>query len=356
MDSNKIGKFIASLRKEQNLTQQELADKLFVTDKAVSKWERGLSLPDITLLKKLADTLKVEVQDILDGQKNTNRKINIEEEISKIKKELSLKHKSKIKQFIAFPIILILIIIYITYRNMFLGYDINKVKYTHSNRDINIGVPKSSFMMKHNDRSYSYKNLRNAHIVENEVKKYLKTLKYSTCNDTIYYYNEKDNFSIINYSVKDHILYNTISYEIVNNDYCFSEKLSEYANKLGGLKRFHTLNGGIISLEEDWNTKFDMLLLDNINTDNEVYNFKATLQVYLYQRLTDKTYTTITLEESSGTIEIKEDKLYYYRDKITKNDKNLKIPEVSTFLIDDTKLILLDNYLNDYYQENIILK
>ena len=48
MDNNKIGKTIASLRKSQNLTQQELGDKLFVTDKAVSKWERGISLPDIT--------------------------------------------------------------------------------------------------------------------------------------------------------------------------------------------------------------------------------------------------------------------------------------------------------------------
>ena len=49
MDNNKIGKFIASVRKEKNLTQQELGNKLFVTDKAVSKWERGLSLPDISL-------------------------------------------------------------------------------------------------------------------------------------------------------------------------------------------------------------------------------------------------------------------------------------------------------------------
>ena len=45
MDNNKIGKFIASLRKEKNLTQQELGDKLFVTDKAVSKWERGVADP-----------------------------------------------------------------------------------------------------------------------------------------------------------------------------------------------------------------------------------------------------------------------------------------------------------------------
>ena len=50
MDNNKIGKFIASRRKEKGLTQQELGNNLFVTDKAVSKWERGLSLPDITII------------------------------------------------------------------------------------------------------------------------------------------------------------------------------------------------------------------------------------------------------------------------------------------------------------------
>ena len=73
MDNNKIGKFIASLRTEKGLTQQELGDKLFVTDKAVSKWERGLSLPDISLLKKLAEILDVEVIDILEGKKNSNK-------------------------------------------------------------------------------------------------------------------------------------------------------------------------------------------------------------------------------------------------------------------------------------------
>ena len=65
--NNDIGKFIAKKRKDLNLTQKELADKLYVTDKAVSKWERGLSLPDITLLKKLASELNVVVADILDG-------------------------------------------------------------------------------------------------------------------------------------------------------------------------------------------------------------------------------------------------------------------------------------------------
>lgn len=99
MDNNKIGNFIAALRKEKGLTQAELGKKLFVTDKAVSKWERGLSLPDITLLTELAKVLDTEITDILDGKKGTTRKINVEEEIEKITKELNEKHRRKMKKF-----------------------------------------------------------------------------------------------------------------------------------------------------------------------------------------------------------------------------------------------------------------
>ena len=49
MDREMLGRFIAQRRKERNMTQRELAEKLHVTDKAVSKWERGLSYPDVTL-------------------------------------------------------------------------------------------------------------------------------------------------------------------------------------------------------------------------------------------------------------------------------------------------------------------
>ncbi len=354
MDNNKIGKFIASLRKEKGLTQQELGDKLFVTDKAVSKWERGLSLPDITLLGKLADILGVEVVDILDGQKGTDRKINIEEEVIKITNDLNKVHKKKRNRILFIIIILIFIIIYIVFRNLYLGYDIKNVEYSHSNRNINIGVPKASFMMKNNDRSYSFKNLRNSNIVENEVKKYLKTLKYSTCNDTIYYYNDKDNFSIINYSVKNHLLYNTISYEVVDNDYCYTEKLNEYANKLGGLKTYHSLNDQI-SLYEDWDYKLSVHFLDGGDDPDKIYEFKAKLSILYNKRTSDKSFNRFTLEESNGDIEIKDDKLYYYRKEITSKADNLEIPEVSTFKIEDGKLILIDNYLSEY-EENIILE
>lgn len=70
MNNEKTGQFISELRKSRNMTQKELASKLNVTDKAVSKWERGLSYPDISLLPDLADILAVTVSELLNGEKS----------------------------------------------------------------------------------------------------------------------------------------------------------------------------------------------------------------------------------------------------------------------------------------------
>lgn len=68
MEEKQIGLFIRDRRLALGLTQQQLADKLGVTDKAVSKWERCVSCPDITLLRELADTLEVSVSELLAGE------------------------------------------------------------------------------------------------------------------------------------------------------------------------------------------------------------------------------------------------------------------------------------------------
>lgn len=67
MDRTKTGALIAAARKEQNMTQKELAAALHVSDRAVSKWERGAGFPDISLLEPLADTLGLGVLDLLRG-------------------------------------------------------------------------------------------------------------------------------------------------------------------------------------------------------------------------------------------------------------------------------------------------
>ena len=70
MDLIKIGKFISIKRKEKNLTQEELAEKLLITDRAVSKWERGLSLPDADKMLDLCNILDINVNELLIGEEN----------------------------------------------------------------------------------------------------------------------------------------------------------------------------------------------------------------------------------------------------------------------------------------------
>ena len=69
MDKEKTGQLITELRKEKGLTQKQLADALNVTDKAVSKWERGLSFPDISMLEPIAELLGVSIMEILAGER-----------------------------------------------------------------------------------------------------------------------------------------------------------------------------------------------------------------------------------------------------------------------------------------------
>lgn len=81
MDNQKMGQFICALRKEKKMTQKDLATKLNVTDKAVSKWERGLSCPDISLLSSLAGVLGVTVSDLLNGEKGGASAENFESSV-----------------------------------------------------------------------------------------------------------------------------------------------------------------------------------------------------------------------------------------------------------------------------------
>jgi len=77
MDISKTGLLIKKLRTELNLTQKDLADKLYISDKTVSKWERGVGLPDISIIDKLADEFNVSVELLLSGEfENDNKKRN----------------------------------------------------------------------------------------------------------------------------------------------------------------------------------------------------------------------------------------------------------------------------------------
>ena len=69
MDQSKIGKFIAECRKDKELTQMQLAEKLGITDKAISKWERGIAMPDTAIMLELCDILGISVNELLSGER-----------------------------------------------------------------------------------------------------------------------------------------------------------------------------------------------------------------------------------------------------------------------------------------------
>ncbi len=92
MDQIKIGKFIQNKRKEKNITQQELAEKLNITDRAISKWENGKCMPDVGIMQELCEILNITINDLFSGEvvnmKDTEKKL--EEnllEMTKLKEE-----------------------------------------------------------------------------------------------------------------------------------------------------------------------------------------------------------------------------------------------------------------------------
>ena len=96
MNQIKIGKFIADRRRNVNLTQMQLAEKLGITDKAISKWERGISMPDTAIMLELCDILHISVNELLCGEKismeNNNQKN--EQLLLEMAKELEKKNKT----------------------------------------------------------------------------------------------------------------------------------------------------------------------------------------------------------------------------------------------------------------------
>ncbi len=119
MNNEKMGQFISELRKSHQMTQKDLAAKLNVTDKAVSKWERGLSCPDISLLSPISDILSVTTSELLNGEKNAIDAVNVEASIDNVLQYADRTVKNKINSIqnicaIAFSILLLLGIIVCT--------------------------------------------------------------------------------------------------------------------------------------------------------------------------------------------------------------------------------------------------
>lgn len=99
MNENNIGKFIAELRKEKKLRQKDLADQLNITDKAVSKWERSISCPDITLLPSIAEILGVTTSELINGHRNKSEPMDADHTLDNVLLYASESTVTKMEKF-----------------------------------------------------------------------------------------------------------------------------------------------------------------------------------------------------------------------------------------------------------------
>lgn len=135
MDQEKIGKFIAEVRKEKNMTQMELSNKLGVTDRAISKWENGRGMPDLSLLKSLCDELDITINELLSGEKISKKDYqekleeNIINTIDYSNNEIKRVKRKRKNIIISILIMLVIILGFILgrldYRNIIMGENPN---------------------------------------------------------------------------------------------------------------------------------------------------------------------------------------------------------------------------------------
>ena len=116
MDAKKFGAFVAEMRKQNNMTQADLAEKIHVTDKAVSRWERGLGFPDINTIEPLAEALDLTMHELMKQEKNmaeTVTKAEADEAVENAFSMAEMQRKRLIKRtvkWISLPVIILVAI------------------------------------------------------------------------------------------------------------------------------------------------------------------------------------------------------------------------------------------------------
>ena len=116
MDAKKFGTFVAQMRKENNMTQADLAEKIHVTDKAVSRWERGLGFPDINTIEPLAEALGLTMHELMKQEKSKAETITREEANEAVENAISMaemqrkKLMKRVFKWVSVPVIILVAI------------------------------------------------------------------------------------------------------------------------------------------------------------------------------------------------------------------------------------------------------
>ncbi len=227
MDQKKIGEFISTCRKNKNLTQQELADLLHVTDRAISNWERGIRMPDVSFFRPLCEILDITINELLKGER-----IDKEDEISTSEEQLldvlTSKEESR-KKIIWMYIILVIILIgllsligILYYRGTYPNIELYQIEAWHQDPDKEYTLDKAgSYKEEGNTYNIYYyglekvnfcnskkcydavQSIKHHQIDKTKLKKYLESSMMGSIIDSHIYYDggtttyQSDNYMII---------------------------------------------------------------------------------------------------------------------------------------------------------------
>jgi len=216
MNNQNIGDFIKELRKEKGLTQKALADKLNITDRAVSKWERGLSCPDISILDDLSKILDVSIIEILKGKKLDEDTIINNQDLIESMVFTDKKFKNKMKKIVdmvGFFIISFVVILLLFYnvKSFYYAHKVykvdNKAAITNVNSKLN-DINENIILIENNQGIYTDEEYE-------LILEFINDFKYLS-NKSI----EKEllNKNSININDIDNFLSNTSLYDVYGYD------------------------------------------------------------------------------------------------------------------------------------------
>jgi transcriptional regulator with XRE-family HTH domain len=281
MDYQKIGLLIADLRKEKNLTQKELADKLGITDRAVSKWERGLGCPDVSLLDDLSRILDISILEILKGRRLDKDEIINNKTIIESMTYSRENFKYKLKKYFnsAAIFLIILISLVLVFYNIKSIYYLNKTyhnnSYDESNTKVFSNVVNNIAIIKNHQGIYSNDDYKKILSFIDDLEKalnpqkdlaYYKKMNYSYAelidfcsfhqkNDFMnFLYNSSDSVYSIIHKYNPTVVENMISYyahrySAFRNDFSLFEQLTYpyYNNKEVNVEVVSMLNSIILN-------------------------------------------------------------------------------------------------------------
>ncbi len=131
MNQEKIGKFIAKCRKENGYTQASLAEKLGITDRAISKWENGKSMPDASIMLELCELLKINVNELLTGEHiiMDNYKEAAEKNLVEMKTQEEKEVKANKKEILVIVVVFLIMLLFTCFAGGNIGEDLGKFIY-----------------------------------------------------------------------------------------------------------------------------------------------------------------------------------------------------------------------------------